>query len=228
MKKKTVFKVMTDIAMTVCLLLLMPYELVGTLPHEIIGTVMIVLLIVHHILNRRWTASLFKGKYTFLRIVQTALVVLILVCSLGSAVSGIALSRHLYRFLPSFLSASFARKVHMLCAYWGMVLMSLHLGFHWSMMMNMARKIFRKPSKVRRCVVRLCGFATAGYGVYAFVKRGIADYLFLKIAFVFFDHSQPVVFFLLDYAACMGTFVLIGYYLSRLLTRIGRRKAAAQ
>ena len=34
----------------------------------------------------------------------------------------------------------------MLSAYWGFVLMSVHLGFHWSMMMGMAKKFFPKPS----------------------------------------------------------------------------------
>lgn len=31
-----------------------------------------------------------------------------------------------------------ARNVHMVCAYWGLVLIALHLGLHWSMMLGMA------------------------------------------------------------------------------------------
>jgi len=53
----------------------------------------------------------------------------------------------------------------------------------------------------------------AGYGIYAFVKRGFADYLFMKSVFVFFDFSEPVIFFLVDYAAVMILFALIGYYI---------------
>ena len=44
-------KILVDAAMTLAMLLLMPYELVGTLPHELIGTGMLLLLVVHHILK---------------------------------------------------------------------------------------------------------------------------------------------------------------------------------
>ena len=30
--------------------------------------------------------------------------------------------------------------VHLLCAYWGLVVMSLHIGFHFSMLTGMIRK----------------------------------------------------------------------------------------
>ena len=63
--------------MTAALLLLMPYELIGTLPHEIIGTAMLVLFVIHHILNRRWFGSIFKGKYTPYRIYTNALDILL-------------------------------------------------------------------------------------------------------------------------------------------------------
>ena len=69
---------------------------------------------------------------------QTALVVLILLSMCGSMVSGILLSRHALSFLPV-SGGTFARNLHMLCAYWGFVLMSLHLGLHWSMVVGMAK-----------------------------------------------------------------------------------------
>ena len=47
-----------DIAMTIVLIGLMAYSLIGTLTHEILGTAMFVLFIVHHILNRKWFGAL--------------------------------------------------------------------------------------------------------------------------------------------------------------------------
>ncbi len=82
-----------DIAMTVVLIGLMSYSLIGELTHEILGTVMIVLFVVHHILNRRWFGGLLKGKYRAFRIFQTVLVLLMIVSVLASAVSGIVLSQ---------------------------------------------------------------------------------------------------------------------------------------
>ena len=72
MKPKQILKIITDIAMTVILLLLMAYSLVGEAAHEWLGIGMFVLFILHHVLNAKWSKSLFKGKYTSYRIMQTA------------------------------------------------------------------------------------------------------------------------------------------------------------
>ena len=71
---KPKLKICIDILMTAALLFLMPYELVGRAAHEWIGTEIFLLFILHHILNRKWTAHMFKGKYTKFRILQTILV----------------------------------------------------------------------------------------------------------------------------------------------------------
>lgn len=80
-----------------------------------------------------------------MRWMQTTLVILILLTMCGSMVSGILLSRYALPFLPLNGGGAFARNIHMLSAYWGFVLMSLHLGFHWSIVVGMAKKIVTKP-----------------------------------------------------------------------------------
>lgn len=52
-----------DLAMTVLLLCQMAWLLIGETTHEWTGTAMFLLFIVHHVLNRRWYGSLFKGKH---------------------------------------------------------------------------------------------------------------------------------------------------------------------
>ena len=103
----------------------------------------------------------------------------------------------------------------MLSAYWGFVFISLHLGLHWSVMMGMAKRLWKKQSIVRSWSVRTAGFLIAGYGVYAFFKREIGSYMFLKNQFVFFDYGEPLILFLLDYIAVMGLFVFIGHYIGQ-------------
>ena len=159
MNRKQQAKIAVDIFMTLCLLFLMPYELIGEAIHEWIGAGMFLLFILHHILNRKWTGNLTKGRYKPLRIIQTILVMLILVCILGSMISGIILSRHVFDFLEIRGLSAPARVIHMTCAYWGFVLMSLHLGIHWGMMMGIAGKIFPKPSKARTWILRLGHFS---------------------------------------------------------------------
>lgn len=194
------------------------------------GTGMIVLFVVHHILNRRWTGHLLKGKYTPVRVFQTVLVFLVLICILSSVVSGIVMSRYVFDFLPIEGGRSWARILHMLAAYWGFVCMSLHLGVHWNMMMGMAGKALgRTPggkspsgaSYARTWLLRIAGILVDGYGVYAFVRRGVTTYMFLRSVFVFFDYEEPLLFFYVDYIAVMGLFVWIGHYLAKLLRRAG-------
>jgi hypothetical protein len=71
MKAITKWKIIIDILMTVLLLLSMSYLLVGEEMHEWIGSGLFLLFIVHHILNRKWFTTVFKGKYTALRFCRT-------------------------------------------------------------------------------------------------------------------------------------------------------------
>ena len=128
MKKRIRFTI--DISMTVLLPLLMAYSLIGEAFHEVVGTAMFVLFIVHHILNRKWYGALFKGKYTARRVFQTVLNTLLLVVMILQPVSGILMSKHLFTFLPSLPISAQVRSIHMLLAYWGYVLMCLHAGTH--------------------------------------------------------------------------------------------------
>lgn len=223
MKPKMIAKIAVDITMTVALLLLMTYELIGQASHEWIGVGMFALFVVHHILNGKWSKNLLKGKYTALRIMQTVLVVLVLLSMLGSVVSGAILSRHALSFLPISGGHAFVRSLHMLSAYWGFVFMSLHLGFHWSMMLGMARKLVKQSSEIRKWILRAITVLIMGYGVFAFVKRDIGSYM-MKNLFVFFDFEEPLILFLLDYIASMGLFVAVGHYLSEILKKLRKRK----
>ena len=221
MKPILKIKIAVDAAMSVSMLLLMAYGLVGEAAHEWIGMGMFALSVAHHVLNRRWIQAVPRERYTPLRIVQTALAGLIFLCMVGSMISGIVLSRHVFAFLPRHGGYELAGKLHILCAFWGFVLMSLHLGFHWSMMLAMARKHLQ-PSKIRTWALRIAGYSFAAYGVVTFVRRDVGLYLLLKSHFVFFDYTEPLVRFLLDYLAVMSLFVPAGYWLARALRPKGQ------
>lgn len=127
-----------------------------------------------------------KGKYTPFRIAQTILVALILASMLGSMFSGIVLSRHVFSFMEIRGGMAVARTIHMAAAYWGFVLMSLHLGFHWSMLMGVAHRWFKGSSAAGKWMARIIAAVIAGYGLYAFIKRDIGSYMLLQVHFVFF------------------------------------------
>lgn len=221
MKPVMKVKISIDAAMTLALLLLMAYGLVGEAAHEWLGMGMFALFLLHHLLNRRWIRAVPQGRYAPPRIVQTVLTLLLLLTMLGSMVSGVIVSRYVVPFQAGFGLMSWAEKLHMLCAYWGFVLMSLHLGMHWNMLLTMARKRLQ-PSKIRTWALRIAGYSFATYGVVTFVRRDVGLYLLLKSHFVFFDYTEPLVRFLLDYLAVMSLFVLAGYWLARALRPKGQ------
>ena len=210
-------KIAVDLAMTVALMLLMPYELIGQSAHEWIGMAMLALFIGHHILNKRWISNLSKGRWTALRIWQTVLVIAVLICMLGSMISGVVLSHTVFTFLPMHGGQSWARTMHLLCAYWGFVTMSAHIGFHSEMMLaaikHNAHGFTSKENKLFRVLV-LC---FAAYGVIAFFKRGFPDYMFLRTEFVLFNYEEAIGFFFIDYVAVMVLFAGLSHCVSLFL-----------
>lgn len=224
MSKTIRYKLMIDVLMTVILLLLMSYGLFGEAYHEWAGAGMFLLFVVHHVLNRKWTGNIRKGKYTAFRVVQTALAAAVLIAMLGSMISGILLSRYVFSFIEVRGMTMLARNVHMVCAYWGFVFMSLHIGVHWCMVVGMTEKRFQNPSVIRTWSGRIAGAAIALYGLYAFAGRAIGSYMFLRVHFAFFDYEEPLWRFLLDYLAVMGLFVFVGHYMGKVLKQQNKKK----
>lgn len=108
---------------------------------------------------------------------------LVLITMLLQMYSGIVMSRHVFSFLRIEGGMMLARRLHILGAYWGFALMSLHLGLHWSMLMGMAKKRFGlvKPSKGRAIVLFLAGLVIAAYGLAVFLLRELPSYMQLRM-----------------------------------------------
>lgn len=216
MTKKFRFKIILDIIMTVLLLFLMARQITGETAHEWLGASMLILWIAHHILNRSWYMHLFKGKYTPMRILQTVTNFAVLLSMFGLMISGIILSREVFAFLPISGGIALARSLHIVCAFWGFVLMALHLGLHWNMILSMIRRAMGPiKSKPKRIFLRILAIAIAGYGLYAFVKNQFLSYMFLTSHFVFFDFERPILLFFIEYIAIMGLFIFLAYYISK-------------
>ena len=225
MKPKMIFKISIDFAMTLILLLLMTYERIGQTLHEWLGITIFVMFIIHHVLNGAWHKGLFHGKYSAPRVVLNIVDFCVLLTMLGSMVSGVIISRSALAFLPIKGGMAFGRNLHMISAYWGFILMSLHLGIHWTIITNIITRRFKSSSKALKYMFRAIAAAVSVYGVYAFIKRGIADYMLLKIQFAFFDFEEPLILLLLDYIAIMTLFVFAGHYLSVLMKYLRKKKS---
>ena len=211
---KMKIKTAADILMTAALPVLMCYSIVGETAHEVIGMAMFGLFILHHILNFGWIKTLFKGKYDLHRIVNTAVNVLVFMCMIGLMYSGIVISKHIFTFL-NLGGAMTTRTIHMLCAYWGLVLMSVHLGMHIS---QMAARMKLK-NKAMVWALRIIFGVVGAIGIYEFISLKFTDYLFGKVQFVFIDTNASALLTALQYLSVMALFAYIGYMVQIFLKR---------
>lgn len=221
MKTKAKIKWTLDILMTAALFFLMGYQFWGENTHEWIGAGMLAAFAAHQVCNMSWYKSLFRGRYTPMRTLQCSVNILTLAAMLGLLYSGLVMSRHVFAFLPIGGGMALARRLHILGSYWGYLLMSLHLGLHWGMVLNLAVKKSMRSRKYRTAGFT-AGLFIAAYGIYVFIKRDFPTYMFLRSEFVFLDYEESRLLFFLDYLALMGLCIFTAHYGAKLVKRAGR------
>ena len=215
-QKNNMTKKLVDACMTVLLLLLTAYQVTGETLHEWFGVGMTALLIVHHVLNRKWYGTLFRGRYNACRIVSVTVNTLLLASIALTAVCGMAMSAHAAPFLYGMLPVSFARRFHLAMSYWSFVLMGLHLGLHLPAMTQ-------KWSAGVKTAAMAALTAAAGVGIWRFVKNEIPDYLFFRTPFAFFDYGKSAILVFGENLAILLAFAFFGSCCALSFRRMGRK-----
>jgi len=165
-----------------------------------------VLSTVHIMLNRRWYGALFRGKYSVHRIMQIAVNMGLLICGLFLMMSGLMMAW----FVPPEAVGDmlgFARLAHLIASHWYYLLMCFHLGMH----ANMIAARIKAKSRTRR-ILRVLVLLISAYGVYAFISRGLIQYMFLQQQFFFFDFDRGYVLFAVDYLSILVLFATVSHY----------------
>ncbi|MHC1719656.1 MAG: DUF4405 domain-containing protein [Clostridiaceae bacterium] len=175
MNKKFKIKMVIDLIMLILWIVLMDLNLTGVFVHEYLGIGIIALIIIHNLLNLRWIAGVisnFKkspGKVKFvLNLVLMALTVLI-------GVSGVMISTDI---LPTLSRANISvwQYIHKTASYGGMLLISVHIGLHWSMIAGALKKAFRiyGKSRLRKVLCACISLLIMFSGIYSSLKIGLA------------------------------------------------------
>lgn len=204
---KNTIKIVVYIIMTILFFVLMAYRLTGRTMHEYLGYLIFIFFILHHILNFNWYKNLPKGKYNLNRSLNTFINTMLFICMLGLIISGILFNKNVLEFFNIGDIKVFNKKLHIVCSYWGFILMSVHLGMHWGIFINMSKKMIN----IKKQIYLIIGLLIAVYGVVSFIKRGfyIKMFLIAKVPAL----KEPAVFFFMDHIAIMGLFIFITYYL---------------
>ena len=224
MKQNAILKRSIDIAMYVLFLILMGQCVLRDAVHEWLGIAAGVLFVLHNALNYRWYKALFRGKYPALRTVQTAVNFLLILAVLGCAVSGVLISQHIFS-VGNGSTIELGRQLHLVTTAWAFVLMTVHLGLHWSIFIAIGKKI-PMGEKARR-ILYVLGCVLAGaaclYGLYQFVNRRFWEEPFHRIDYQKeYDYSQSLLAYFVGTAALSAPFIAAAHYGKKLL--VGRNR----
>ena len=214
MTRKKAVKIALDIALALALAAVMTTALVQEAPHEWLGIVLFVLVVVHIVLNRKWLAAVFRGRYGALRVLQVVVLAALAACIVGLIASSLVLSKHAFGFLPALPGASWARRVHMLCSYWAFVLAFAHAGLHMRIPKDM-------PSW-QTWAVRVLLAAVACFGVYSFVQLGLWQYLAGQVQFAFADYGTPLALTAVRYASVAVLVMVVFHCIREGIASIGK------
>ena len=157
-------RIIINILMYILFIILMGHHISANLIHEILGTTLFILFIIHQILNYKYYKTIFKGKYNKKRIVLLIIDLLLLISMIGMIVSAVNISSNVFSFL-NIETKIWGRKLHMLSTSWGFILMSMHIGLHL--------KTIIKKINYKYFIILII------YGLYSFIKLNLINDLFL-------------------------------------------------
>lgn len=212
MNRNMLIKPVIDCMMLVFMLVALAYAITGNRIHEMLGMLLFVLFIVHNILNRHWYKTIFKSKYTLQRIVGIAVNLLFLVTMALALISSVPISQEVFPFIST-NQDMLARKIHVLSAYWGFILMAVHIGISWGRIVQAARKMtgITTENRLRTIMLRTLAVLIVLYGVQASINGNMGSKLFIYNPFGWGGEGS-LLNFIRDHLAIMGIYICGTYY----------------
>ncbi|MBQ8075376.1 MAG: DUF4405 domain-containing protein [Oscillospiraceae bacterium] len=204
-RKQYDFRKIIDGCMLVLLLCLMAFQVTGEENHEWIGIFMVLTVVIHQILNRKWYAALFKGKYNPYRSVTAGINLLLMAAMALTAFSGMTMSGYAVPFLYWAKGVFVVRPMHLAMSHWTFLLMGLHLGLHVPLMLG---KLKMKESIGTAATILFA--VVGGIGFWLFLKNGIPSYLFFRVPFAFFDYEKAAWLVFLENLLMLFFWVFVG------------------
>jgi hypothetical protein len=190
----------------------MAYWWMDNRTHEFVGTGMFALLFLHNVFNRRWYGGIPRTRRQPRPLVAVALNLTLLATMVTLLTTSVLISQSLFQFLA--VGGPTAREIHILAAYWALIIVSIHLGLHWSIVMNAARNLLRvgATSPLRTALLRLVSAGVAVGGVYSSLELDIGSRILLIPTMQFWDFNEDAAGFLLRIVSIAGFYVALGHY----------------
>jgi len=225
------FRLFFDLLAAALLLFSLAYWWLGNTAHELAGTAMFLLLIVHNVFNRRWYGSVPQTRKEPRALLNVGITAALLAGMLALLMTSILISNALAGVVPSWdgsWGGFTARQIHTFAAYWVLVIVAIHLGLRWPLIMNVARNRFgvMRPSAARTLVLRVVAAAIAICGVWSSFALDIGTRLAMQVTLDWWNFEEAVAGFFVHTIAIVGLYIVATYYAMNGLRRWTRPAAA--
>lgn len=195
------------------LLLGFAYWWLGNPIHEVAGTALFLLLIAHNVFNRRWYGGVARTRHRPRSLFNTGVTFALLIAMLALVATSMLISHALAAYLPAWGGFT-VRQIHSLAAYWVLVIVAIHLGLRWPMLMGVARNLFGigKPSRLRMLLLRAVAVMVAIHGAWSCTVLGLGTKLTMRVTLDWWNFEEAVAGFFIHCAAIAGLFMVATYY----------------
>lgn len=214
------FRLAFDLVATFLLVAGLAYWWLGNTAHELIGTGLFTFVLAHNGFNRRWygriamTGRQPRGKAVIALNLALALTMVVLLTT------SLAVSRTVFGWLP-FDAGVTSRALHLLAAYWAMVLVGLHVGLNWQIVMNilLPRIAWLFPGSTGILLARLAALSVAALGLYSAVAMDLGPKLINRPTMDMWDFNTGTPRFFLNWLSITGLFAVLGHQGAKMLPR---------
>ena len=211
----TAFRVrlLLDFLAVALIIACLAYWWLDNLSHELFGTALFLLVILHNVFNRRWYGGVAKRKMDAVRVVNLATIVCLAIGMTIMLVTSFLVSRDLFPFTA--LSGAFAvREIHMFAGYWVLLIIAVHLGTRWGVVMNVFKTTFgmQQSNAVQAWSARILALVIVVWGARSFSEMAFGSKLMLTYSLDMWDFSESAFGFFLNYGAIVGLFAALTHY----------------
>jgi hypothetical protein len=106
------------------------------------------------------------------------------------------------------------RQIHTVSAYWMLVIVAVHLGLRWPMIMGLARSLsgITQPNAARALALRAAAAVIAGMGVWSSFELGLGSKLAMRMTLDWWNFEEAAAGFFLHCLAIVGLWISATHY----------------
>jgi hypothetical protein len=214
-----------DLVAAALLLFCLSYWWLGNVTHEVAGTALFLLLILHNLFNRRWYANAASKGRQRRGLVNLTATVLLLASMLVLLVTSVLISNALSSVMSTYGGFT-VRQIHNAASYWAVILVSIHLGLRWPMLMGVARGLcgIAGPKKGRTLILRIATALVVTYGLWSSRAQALGTKLSMQMTLDWWNFEDSVAGFFLHWLAIAGLFITLTYYVKLGLANLARTR----